>query len=148
MARELRDSVWVYPLVNTGHIAGIALLVGSIIPLDLRLLGAWRSVPLGPLWHVLPRTAAAGLVLAITFGLLLFATRATEYVASGFFLAKMAVVAIATANALSLHLLDSRLPPHESAATGSPPRRIRIAAGVSLAGWLTALTLGRLVGYF
>src|SRR3546814_3819020 len=39
----LRASRWVYPLVNTAHIAGIALLFGAIAPLDLRLLGAWRD---------------------------------------------------------------------------------------------------------
>jgi hypothetical protein len=124
------------------------LLVGSIVPLDLRLLGTWRSIPLASLWHVLTRTAAAGLLLAVTFGLLLFVTRATEYVASGFFIAKMAVVALATANAVSLRLFRPAAFTGESFRTGAPPRRLRIAAGVSLLGWLTALTLGRLVGYF
>jgi hypothetical protein len=145
LARELRDSVWAYPLVNAAHIAGIALLVGSIVPLDLRLLGAWRRVPLAPLWQVLTRSAGAGLVLAIAFGSLLFVTRATEYAVSGFFLSKMVVVGLATANALSLHLLGrTRL------ASGAEPlpRRVRVAAGVSLVAWLGALTLGRLVGYF
>jgi hypothetical protein len=148
LARELRNSVWVYPLVNTGHLAGVALLVGSIVPLDLRVLGAWRSVTLAPLWQVLTRTAAAGLVLAVTFGLLLFATRATEYVASGFFVAKMAIVAVATANAVLLHLLKPPGAADTSVPPGLPPRRARIAAGISLFGWLAALTLGRLVGYF
>jgi hypothetical protein len=148
LARALRDSVWVYPFVNAGHILGIALLVGSIVPLDLRLLGAWRSIPLASLWHVLTRTAAAGLLLAATFGLLLFATRATEYIASGFFIAKMAVVALATANAVSLRLFRPATFSAEAFRTGAPPRRLRIAAGMSLLGWLTALTLGRLVGYF
>src|SRR5512145_1609747 len=72
LAQALRDSVWTYPLVNAGHILGVALLVGSIVPLDLRLLGAWRSVPLAPLWEILTRTAGAGLVLAMVFGVLLF----------------------------------------------------------------------------
>lgn len=148
LARELRDSVWVYPLVNAGHLAGVALLVGSILPLDLRLLGAWRSVALAPLWQVLTRTAAAGLILAITFGFLLFATRATEYIASGFFVAKMAIVVVATANAVSLHVLKPLRVEGTSMAAGSPPGSARIAAGVSLFGWLAALTLGRLVGYF
>lgn len=148
LARALRDSVWVYPFVNAGHIAGVALLVGSIIPLDLRLLGAWRSIPLASLWHVLTRTAAAGLLLAVTFGLLLFATRATEYIASGFFIAKMAIIAIATANALSLRLFRPAAFTGDAFRTGTPPRRLRLAAGVSLLGWLSALTLGRLVGYF
>ncbi len=148
LARALRDSVWVYPLVNAGHILGVALLVGSIIPLDLRLLWAWRSVPLAPLWQVLTRTATAGLALAVIFGSMLFITRATEYAVSGFFIAKMAVVGAAIANALALH----RVVPGEISsigpATGKPSRRLRLAGGVSLAGWLIALTLGRLVGYF
>jgi hypothetical protein len=148
LARELRDSVWAYPLVNAGHIAGVALLVGSILPLDLRLLGAWKSMPLQPLWHVLTRSAAAGLGLAAIFGALLFITRATEYAASPLFLSKMAVVGVAAANALALRLVS-----HPAFADlrprGNPvPAGVRLAALVSLAGWLAALTLGRLVGYF
>ena len=146
LAQALRDSVWTYPLVNAGHILGVALLVGSIVPLDLRLLGAWRSVPLTPLWRVLTRTAAAGLVLAIACGSLLFAARATEYAASGLFVAKMAIVGAGTVNALVLRTVQ-----HEDllrARPETPPVRVRLAGGVSLAAWLTALTLGRLVGYF
>ncbi|MFN0314177.1 MAG: hypothetical protein ACKVQA_03955 [Burkholderiales bacterium] len=147
LARALRDSVWVYPLVNAGHVAGVCLLVGSIIPLDLRLLGAWRSMPLAPLWRVLTRTAAAGLILAGIFGSLLFITRATEYAASPFFIAKMIVVVLAIANAIALRNV---VPggPEGIPAFGQPARRIRLAAGVSLLAWLAALTLGRLVGYF
>src|SRR5262245_6160196 len=102
LARALRGSVYAYPLVNAGHILGVALLVGSIVPLDLRLLGAWRTAPLAPLWHVLTRTAATGLALAILFGSLLFIAKATEYAASGLFLSKMAVVGAGAVNALAL----------------------------------------------
>lgn len=44
LSQTLRASLWLYPLVNTGHVLGIALLFGGIAPLDLRLLGCWRSV--------------------------------------------------------------------------------------------------------
>ena len=148
LASTLRDSVWVYPLVNAGHILGVALLVGSIIPLDLRLLCAWRSVPLAPLWRVLTRTAAAGLGLAIVFGSLLSITRATEYAASGFFIAKMAVVAAATVNALALRIVAPDELSRMQSVPVKPSRRIRLAGGLSLVAWVTALTLGRLVGYF
>ena len=148
LARALSDSVWVYPLVNAGHILGVALLVGSIVPLDLRLVCAWRSVPLAPLWRVLTRTAAAGLGLAIVFGSLLFITRATEYAASGFFIAKMGVVGAATANALALRIVAPEELSRMESTGGKPSRRIRLAGGISLAAWVTALTLGRLVGYF
>lgn len=144
LARSLRDSVWIYPLVNAGHILGVALLVGSIVPLDLRLLSVWRTWPLAPLWHVLTRTAAVGLMLAILFGSLLFATRATEYAASSFFLAKMAIVAAAVVNALALRAAFPGRTPEGGTLSG----RVRLAGGFSLIAWLGALTLGRLVGYF
>ncbi len=148
LATALRNSVWAYPLVNAAHIAGIALLVGSTIPLDLRLLGVWRSVPLGPIWQVLTRSAGAGLALAVACGGLLFITRAVEYAASTLFVAKMIVVGVATANALSLRLMAPARLAHLRSAADAPPRRVQLAAGISLAAWLTALTLGRLVGYF
>jgi hypothetical protein len=148
LARSLRDSVWIYPLVNTGHIAGIALLVGSIIPLDLRLLSLWQSWPLAPLWHVLTRTATAGLIMAILFGSLLFVARATEYAASPFFLAKMIVVGAAVLNALALRVALPRPASKTQPPVEARSWRIRVAAGFSLIAWLAALTLGRLVGYF
>jgi hypothetical protein len=148
LARTLSDSVWLYPLVNTGHILGISLLVGSILPLDLRLLGAWRSVPLAPVWHVLTRTSIAGFVLAAVFGFLLFMTRATEYAASALFVSKMAVVVVALVNAVVLR----RVVPAEISGigpqVGPPSPRLRLAGGVSLVAWLIVLVLGRLVGYF
>ena len=147
-AASLRNSVWSYPLVNAAHIFGVALLVGSIVPLDLRLLGAWRSVPLAPLWRVLTRSAGIGLVLAIVFGTLLFITRATEYVASNLFIAKMFVVAVGTANVLTLRILPSAQTSEIASPHAPPPVPLRLVAGISLGTWLTALTLGRLVGYF
>jgi len=147
LARALRDSTWIYPLVNAGHILGVALLVGSIIPLDLRLLSAWKSWPLAPLWHVLTRTAATGLALAILFGSLLFITRATEYAVSPFFRAKMVIVIAATLNALFLRIAFPHTMLH-APSVGAISWRVRMAAGFSLIAWMTVLTLGRLVGYF
>jgi hypothetical protein len=148
VAAALRNSDWSYPLVNAAHILGVALLVGSIVPLDVRLLGAWRSVPLAPLWGVLTRSAGIGLVLAIVFGTLLFITRATEYIASNLFIAKMLVVAIGTANVLTLRILPSAQASEIASLHAKPPLSLRLAAAISLATWLTALTLGRLIGYF
>lgn len=149
LAQALRHSVWVYPLVNAAHLLGVALLLGAIVPLDLRLLGAWPSVPVSPLWRVLTQTATVGLLLAVTFGALLFITRASEYVASGLFLTKMLVVAAATVNAVALRVIVEQSELSRLGMTrGKLPAHVRIAGGVSLSAWLTALILGRLVGYF
>jgi hypothetical protein len=148
LAGARRGSVWAYPLVNAAHLLGVALLVGAMIPLDLRLLGAWRAVPLALLWRVLTRPAGVGLGLAIICGALLFITRATTYAASGLFLAKMVVVGVGAANALAVRtLVPAALTPVRSA-PAKPPVRLQLVGGLSLVAWLTALTLGRLVGYF
>jgi hypothetical protein len=148
LAQALRGSAWAYPLVNAGHIFGVALLVGGIVPLDLRLLGLWRAMPLAPLWQVLTRTAAVGLLLAVVCGALLFSTRAAAYVHSSLFVSKMLLVAVGMVNAAALHLTGFRSLQDLPAADLHIPMRIRIAAGISLTAWLTALVLGRLVGYF
>ena len=148
LAGTLRGSVWAYPLVNAGHILGVALLIGSIVPLDLRLLGLWQTVPLAPLYRVLTRTASCGLGLAIGCGMLLFITRATHYANSSLFVAKMVIVVVGSLNALVLHLAKPDDLPLSHWTTSRLPARIQSAACISLAAWLSALTLGRLVGYF
>ena len=141
LAVALRDSVWAYPLVNAAHLLGVALLVGGIVPLDLRLVGFWRTVPVADLARVLRGVAASGLFLALLAGALLFATRAAEYAASPYFLAKMGVVCVGGVNAL----LATRWPPERLSKAGY---RAAAVAVVSILSWISALVLGRLVGYF
>lgn len=138
VAGHLRVSRIAYPLVNAGHVLGVALLVGAILPLDLRLLGLWRSVPLAPLARVLRPVAAAGLGLAVATGLLLFSVSAREYWATGLFPAKMGLVLLGGLNALAL--AGPRL-------LAAPPARRRAAALASLVLWPAALLAGRWIGY-
>jgi hypothetical protein len=138
-AQWLRFSRWGYAAVNTGHVLGIALLVGAILPLDLRLLGAWRSVALEPLARVLVPVAASGLLLAMTTGAFLFVTRAPEYAALDLFLVKLTLVATGVVHALSLHL--------GSGLQGASPARRRTAGAVSLVFWVGALICGRMLAF-
>lgn len=136
LAQHLRASRWTYPLVNAGHVAGIALLVGSVVPMDLRLL---RLVP-GPepeaVVAFLRPFAVAGLLLTVGFGLLLFTAAATDYAQNGWFRYKMALLATALANAaLHVRLGTAR------------PRLGRASAAVSLLLWPLVLLSGRMIGY-
>ncbi|WP_375596664.1 DUF2214 domain-containing protein [Algihabitans albus] len=135
VAAFLRSSRWLYPLINAGHILGIALLVGTILPLDLHRLGAWRGVPAEALERVLTQTALAGFGLAVVTGALLFTVSATDYASLDIFLAKIAVVVAGVVNAL---VASRRL---------RQGRPIAVPAAVSLCLWLTALGLGRFIGY-
>lgn len=131
LAQFLKTSRWIYPLVNAGHLLGIALLVGAVIPMDVSILRG-RTAPVA----LLRRWSIAGFFLAAGFGTLLFITQATDYLRNPWFLAKLAVIALAMLNALA-HLRLDRLP--------APQRRQ--AAIASLALWPTALILGRMIGY-
>jgi hypothetical protein len=138
-AQWLRFSRWGYAAVNTTHVIGIALLVGAILPLDLRLLGVWRSVALAPLARVLVPVAATGLLLAMATGAFLFITRAPEYAALDLFLLKLALIATGGLHALILHLGRGL----ENASSA----RLRTAGAVSLSIWLAALVCGRLLAF-
>lgn len=138
----LRESYLAYPLVNALHVIGVALLFGSIAALDLRLIGLRRGAgEPDRLGSLLVPVAIAGLLLAIPAGLLLFATAARDYAVSSLFQAKMVVVVLAIANALWLRAIGWKGP-------GAGRRRLALGGGASILLWLTAIVLGRLVGYF
>ena len=146
LSRTLRSSIWLYPLVNIGHVVGVALLFGGIAPLDLRLMGCWRSVPLDHLARTLIPMAIAGLLFAMSTGALLFVTRPLDYVGEPLFGIKMTLLGAAVLNALILRRSPQwRLVCVE---TNDPPRPgWRIAGLVSIVLWLSVITAGRLIGY-
>ena len=143
----LRASRWVYPLVNAAHITGLALLFGAILPLDLRLLGAWREVPLHHLARVLVPAALAGLALAAASGLLLFSVSAAKYAAMPLFLLKLGLIAAALANALMLRRSAdwtlAQIPEVRSDLTF----RLKFSALLSLALWIFVILCGRFLAY-
>lgn len=137
-AQWMRFSRWGYAAVNTGHVLGIALLVGAIVPLNLRLLGAWRSLAIEPLARVLVPAAATGLALAAVTGSLLFLADPVDYAGLKLFVIKIGLVTAGTLHALSFQL-----------GTGFNIARLRLklAGGFSLAAWLSALVLGRMIAF-
>lgn len=141
LAGALRSSRWGYAAVNAAHILGIALLVGAILPLNLRLLGLWRGVPRAALVRVLVPAAASGLGLAVATGLVLFSVRAREYGGVGFLQMKLVLVATGVASAVLLHRAHGFL--LEDAGRG----RLAAHAVVSILCWLGALVCGRLIAF-
>lgn len=144
LAASLRRSLYLYPLVNALHIIGLALLFGAIVPLDLRLLGFFRTVPIQPLARILPGIAASGLLLAIAAGALLFIVRPLDYWANPAFLTKLTLVSAATANALAQ---QSGANWRSLAGGGEPSGAVRVRASLSLVLWSAAIIAGRAIGY-
>ena len=138
-AQWLRFSRWGYAAVNTGHVFGLALLVGSIVALDLRLLGFWRDVPHRPLARVLLPVAVAGLFIALPTGAFLFVSRAPEYPAEPVFWLKVALIGVGLGQAAALHI-----GPGMERATRA---RLRVAGAVSVLAWAGALIAGRMIAF-
>ncbi|WP_420418285.1 hypothetical protein [Pacificispira sp.] len=134
-AAYLRGARWGYAAVNASHILGIALLIGAVVPMNLRLLG-WHGKALDSvaLIRVLRPCAMAGLILAVLTGLLLFSIQPADYLALSVFQAKLALIALGTAAAL----WGSRR---------TPPAHPRAHALVSLACWIAALICGRMIAF-
>jgi hypothetical protein len=148
LSQTLRASIWLYPVVNTAHVLGIALLVGGIVPLDLRLAGCWRRVPIAPLARVLVTTATTGFALAVASGALLFATRPLDYVVLPLFGLKLTLALAAAINALLVLRSPQWSAVSQGEASASPAGTPwRIAAGLSIVLWLSVVTAGRLIGY-
>ena len=143
-AAWLRRATFAYPLVNAAHILGIGLILGAILPLDLRLMGAFRAAPLPVIGPFLSRVAAAGVALALVTGALLFVVKPAEYLANPAFLAKLGLLALALGNVALVHLGAG----WDGAVTGrgvSPALRLSAAASMLL--WLGALVAGRWIGF-
>lgn len=142
----MRESLWLYPIVEIVHLTGIALLVGSIAMLDLRLLGLSRTVSVKRLAaHILPWTAGAFLLI-VPSGLMMFAAHAGDFIQSDVFALKMGLVLAAGANAGAFHAGVFRGAAAWDVAR-MPPPAARVAAGLSLALWLSVIACGRLLAY-
>lgn len=117
------------------------MLIGAVLPINMRLLGLWASVPRPLALRILVPCAATGLVLAIAAGSLLFSVRAHEYAGNGFLQIKLGLIVVATVSAIALHwqhgwLLDT-----------AGKARTACHAILSTACWLGALVCGRLIAF-
>lgn len=142
----MRSSPTLYPAVETLHIIGFAILVGSIIAFDLRVLGFARGLPMFDAGqHLLP-IAWVGFALAVPMGLMLFLTEATSIAANPAFRFKLVLLILAGLNMLLFHRAAWR---HVHAwAAGEAPFVAKVSALASMVLWIGVLAGGRLIAYF
>jgi hypothetical protein len=140
----LQHSELAYLLVNAAHIASLGMLVGTIVSLDLLLLGVLRGPPLNQMGPFLSRMAAAGLALTLATGFWLFSVKATEYAANPAFLVKVFLIILGAGNALWLHASKHW---RAALATLRTSTALRVHAAVSILIWLGAVVAGRWIGF-
>src|SRR4029453_7073952 len=96
---------WTYAIVNVAHILGVSTLFGSVLVLDLRLLGAWsRRGRIADLSAAVTPVGMTAFVVAIVTGAALLATKATAYVDNPFLLIKFPAIGLGVLNASILNM--------------------------------------------
>jgi hypothetical protein len=140
--------VWSYAVVNLVHILGIVLLFGSILILDLRLLGVWRRIPLAVLSRPTTAMARIGFAVAVLSGIPMISVKSTDYIGNPFLLIKFPAIALALLNVWLVHRSQAWRAHRVRDLMPSEKRRLAFGAVLSLAFWLTAITAGRMIGYW
>jgi hypothetical protein len=147
LAISIRDSLILFPLLESVHVIGLALVFGTIAVIDLRLLGVastqrsfnrMASDIMGWTWAAFAMTALTGA--------LMFITNAAVYFHNSYFRAKMALLALAAVNVLVFELTARRTIRQWDRASSAPPVG-RAVATVSLVIWVAVIFTGRMIGF-
>ncbi len=147
LGTSIRESLWLFPIIETIHIFGIISLVGSTSILDLRLMGlTFRDEPVSKLAKRFLPWAWAGFLIQVTTGLLLFSSEATKMYGNIGFDIKMLLIAVAGINAIVFHSIA-----YQSVGKWDndpvAPLGARVAGLLSILLWFGIVAAGRWIAY-
>lgn len=146
-AAAIRQSLWIYPAANVGHIVALVCFAGAVTVMDVRLLGGFAATAPGRLLARARVFAIAALVGMAATGFMLFSAEASHVALNPVFQLKFALIGAGIANVALYEFLAKRevykLPPG-----AAMPARARIAGLLSLAIWVAVAACGRSIAYF
>lgn len=134
----IRTHAWAYPALEVVHILGIALLVGNLVLLEIRVWGLGKALPVKALAQLSLSVALAGFAVAAMSGLLMFAAQAAELLANRAFVIKMGLIMLAACNAAWFHGRGSLMKLDGLA---------KLQSLLSFLIWVAAMACGRWIAY-
>jgi hypothetical protein len=145
---NVSESLWLFPLIETIHIWGIILLVGTTGVLDMRLLGfVLTNQRVSELHHRLIKWTWTGFAVMFITGSFMFSSEATKMYENGAFRLKMLLIVLAGLNAMVFEFTAFRnVARWDSNARG--PIGAKVAACVSLLAWVGVIAAGRWIAYW
>lgn len=129
---------WAYPALEVLHLTGVALLLGNLVLLEMRVFGLGAALPVAELARLSLALVAIGFTMAALSGTLMFATQPAELLGNRAFTLKMLLLFVAGANAAMFHARGSLLKMDGLA---------RLHMVVSTVIWLAIIALGRWIAY-
>src|SRR5262247_2772275 len=139
----MRSSSWIFPVIASLHLMGLALLGGAVLIVDLRLLGfGLKSQPLAQIARDAERWLLVSLAVLLPTGILQFMCfAATKYYYLTAFWVKMAALFLVL---IFTFVVRRRVALADEARVSSTSRKV--VALVSLSLWITVAIAGRLIG--
>jgi uncharacterized membrane protein len=139
-------SMWIWPLLEDLHFFGLILLLASIGALNLRILGFFKRLPVGPLHRFIP-WGLAGFGLNIVTGFLFFIGMPNFYAVNFVFQLKILTILLAGANLLLFNCTSAfrslaLLGPGDEA-----PRFAKLVAATAIILWIAVIVLGRYIPF-
>ena len=142
----MKSSTWLFPLVETAHIWGFVILVGSTIMFDLRVLGMAKTISVRALSKFLLPFSLGAVLIVVPTGALLFATQPMELLANRVFTLKLGLIFLAGCNALAFHAGPYRTVAQWDTQT-TAPLLARVMTAASILIWLSVILCGRMLAY-
>ena len=147
IATRIRESLYLFPLIESAHVLGLTMVFGTIAIIDLRLLGiASTRRPFSRVASDTMKWTWVAFALTVTTGLLMFMTNAGVYYHNFYFRSKMAMLALAGINVVIFELTAARSV-HRWDKDAAAPLAGRTVAAVSLLIWIGVIFLGRWIGF-
>lgn len=150
MGALIRSNGFVWPVVEMFHYIGMALLLGTVGFLDLRVLGFAKGVPISSLSKLVP-LGVAGFVINVVTGLVFVTgnplSRPIDYFLNLAFQLKMLLILLAGLNLLVYYLAGISRATENMPADADAPPVAKIIAGLSLVFWMGVIYFGRMIMY-
>ena len=147
LAAAIRASLYWFPLIESAHVLGLAMVFGTIAIIDLRLLGlAWSRRPFTSVASDTLKWTWVAFVLTAATGVLMFITNAAVYFDNFYFRAKMLLIVAAGVNMAYFELKARRDVLRWDRDPSAPPSA-RAVAALSLVLWITIIFAGRWIGF-
>jgi hypothetical protein len=138
------ETLWAYPVLETIHTVGMAMLLGSLGLINLRVLGYKRVLPILGTSDLLP-IAWVGFTMNAASGLLLFTSDAVNFFMSNTFRLKITLIVLAGINAA---ILSRKLYAPDGGDAAAATGGARALAASSLVFWFVAIICGRIYAYY
>jgi hypothetical protein len=146
MSAFVNDHSWVWPACETLHFVGLALVIGNVGLLDLRLLGVEKRIPVAPLSRFV-RWAILGFAINLVTGITFFVGNPFQYIANVAFGYKLAFMALAGINVAVFYTTGISRKVQALGPGDDAPFSAKVVAGASLFLWIAVMYMGRMLPY-